>query len=290
MLLSSSYIQQQVVQNIFECSRNCDATHNCEGYNFNDTNKTCTLLRDVSFKVPYDTSKQEISYQYVIGNEQPTLFQNSYIFKDNASYMFHSSTSNTVFARNVSQCQIACDSSFGCQGYNYLDQSSSCTLLYNISMLKTVNPLASHLKTGVQTSVPNITSFVSKPFLSVRNTSFLLYPDIANINIQNISNISSGDECIMQCDKDYACKAMNYNASIHQCSLFIQNNDTDKIQLLYEPIDTHQIHHYAYNETLVPLLKPIEYNTVTNSSYQLYTKTPLFRKKCFERRSMYFFV
>ena len=86
--------------------------------------------------------------------------------------MFLSSTSNTIFAQNVSQCQSECDTPYGCQGYNYLDQSSSCTLLYDISNLKSVNPLTSYLKTAIQTSILNVTSFVPKPFVSVSNLSF----------------------------------------------------------------------------------------------------------------------
>ena len=47
--------------------------------------------------------------------------------------------------------------------------------------------------------------------------------------------------------------------------------------MFFEPIDTYQIHQYAYDETLLPLLRPLDYKTVTNSSYQLYTKNPLLK-------------
>ena len=47
--------------------------------------------------------------------------------------------------------------------------------------------------------------------------------------------------------------------------------------MFFEPIDTYQIHQYAYEETLLPFLRPLDYKTVTNSLYQLYTKNPLLK-------------
>ena len=265
-LLSTSYISQTVSKKS-QCSSSCDSTFECQGYSFDSKNDTCTLLSDVTYKVPYDTSTHKFASFYSTNTyTEPVLFPKSYTIKNNVSYIINSASSTLIVLGSASACQGLCDSTYGCRAFNYIEPTS-CMIVYNVSALQATNP---SFITTVGSTVPFPSVYTPQSYSTKYNTSYqLVAPSLTTITIQTTST----DDCIAACDRNYYCEGVNLNMDTSTCTLFTNPSGVNA-NFYFQPSTSKN--HYAYLNTVPPPdVLPVAYNRTTNTSYQLYQPSPL---------------